>query len=138
MYAGDLLVMRGCSRAEKSGAGADGGSGSGTEGDATLSGIGKSSCGFSSEAVRVFGMSASAAEKSGAVGFTRRELCIEVRTKDSISSIYSSVCDLNISSAVGCTLSKPAIASAALMLRSSCPWANTGSCGAGSVCDGMR
>ena len=42
-------------------------------------------------------------------------------------SSHSSTCDLNISSAVGFTLSNPTIVNAALMLRMSWPCTNTGS-----------
>ena len=50
---------------------------------------------------------------------------------------HSSACDLNISKAVGLTLSKPTRVKAAEMLLSNCPSAYSGSCGAGSTASGI-
>ena len=50
---------------------------------------------------------------------------------------HSSACALNISNAVGFTLSKPARVKAAVMLLSICPSAYSGSCGAGSTASGI-
>ena len=125
--------MRGCSKLEKSGAGGGAGSGSAIVGHEISSGIRSSSCGVSRDAVCVPSARASADAKSRAVGVVLRAPTIDVLASARKCSMYSSTCDLNISSAEGFTLSNPAITSAALMLLSSWPCAKTGSCGAGSM-----
>lgn len=75
------------------------------------------SCGLRREAVRVLGISASAALKSVATGEVRRSWFIACRMYVANCSMYSSAWERNISRASGRALSKPTETSAALMLR---------------------
>ena len=75
------MFASGCRSAEKSGAGAGGGSGSnaGIDGYDMSPGTGSLSCGWSSDALDVLGMSANAEAKSAAVGLVRRSVAMDVR-----------------------------------------------------------
>lgn len=79
----------------------------------------------------------SAYVKSIGSAVVRREACMLVFTSARKASMYSSTSARKASSAEGRTESKPAIARAALMERRSWDCANTGSCGAGSICGGI-